>query len=67
MQQKEGEAEERLKSRKQAAQAAHRRLRIAQSDGLNALSAFIFWLSAQDREDFCRRAVLISTDCLEPI
>ena len=50
----EGEAEQRLQARKQAAQAAHRRLRVAQSDALNALSAFVSWLGTQDKDRFCR-------------
>ena len=50
----EGEGEQRLQARKQAAQAAHRRLCIAQSDALNALSAFMSWLGAQDKDRFCR-------------
>ena len=50
----EGEGAEKLKSRKQAARAAHRRLSIAQSDALNALSAFVSWLGAQNKEAFCR-------------
>ena len=54
----EGEGVEKLKSRKQTARAAHRRLRIAQSDALNALSAFVSWLGAQNKELFCRCAEL---------
>ena len=54
----EGEGGEQVKSRRQAARAAHRRIRIAQSDALNALSAFIFWRGAKSREDFCRCATL---------
>lgn len=54
----EGEGEEQVKSRRQAARAAHRRIRIAQSDALNALSAFISWQGAHSREDFCRCATL---------
>ena len=54
----EGEGVEKLKSKKQAARAAHRRLRIAQSDALNALAAFVSWLSAQNKEGFCRCAEL---------
>ena len=54
----EGEGEEQVKSRRQAARAAHRRIRIAQSDALNALSAFISWQGADSKEDFCRCAAL---------
>ena len=50
----EGEGEQRLQARKQAAQAAQRRLRVAQSDALNALSAFMSWIGAQDKDRFCR-------------
>ena len=50
----EGEVAQRLQARKQAAQAAHRRLRVAQSDALNALSAFMSWIGAQDKDRFCR-------------
>lgn len=53
-----GEGEEQVKSRRQAARAAHRRIRIAQSDALNALSAFISWQGAHSREDFCTYATL---------
>ena len=51
-----GEGEEQVKSRRQAARAAHRRIRIAQSDALNALSAFISWQGAHSSEVFCRYA-----------
>ncbi len=57
----EGEGEEKLKSRRQSARAAHRRLCIARSDALNALSAFVSWLGAQNKEDFCRSATSYST------
>ncbi len=50
----DGEAEEKLKSRRQSARAAHRRLCVARSDALNALSAFVSWLGAQNKEEFCR-------------
>jgi len=53
----EGEGVEQLESRKQAAGSAHRRLRIAQSDALDALSAFVSWLGAEDKEHFCRCAL----------
>ena len=50
----EGEGKEKLKSRRQSARAAHRRLCVARSDALNALSAFVSWLGAHNKDEFCR-------------
>jgi hypothetical protein len=54
VQAKEGEPEEAVKKKRQAAHAAHARLRSPHSDALSALAAFCAYMNATDREGFCR-------------
>ena len=54
MQALEGETEDSLKRRRQSANSAHNRLRVARSDVLSALTAFCAYINAPDRERFCR-------------